>query len=114
MARRRCRPHESAHCALEDWASFIITSLSSTELGYQIVQLDVERVQTPPRALIPRIAFTPTTVKAIENWYEQASNRLKTIACMYYIAEIEYKKKVSRRQHNYLISKVSTYLRSLS
>jgi len=114
MARRRTGPNDRAHCALEDWASFVITSLTSQELGYQIAQLDVERVQTPPKALIPRIAFTPPTVKAIENWYEIATQSLKTTAYMYYLADIEYKNKVTRRQHGYLIANVSRYLTGLS
>lgn len=114
MARRRTGPHERAHCALEDWASFVLTTLTSQELGYQIAQLDVERVQTPPRALIPRVTFTPYTVKCIENWYDIATASLKTTAYLYYLAEIKEKKKVTRRQHGYLIANVSRYLTGLS
>ena len=113
MARRRSVPHERAHCALEDWASFILTTLTSQELGYQIAQLDVERVQTPPKALIPRVTFTPPIVKCIQNWYDSTTDPLKTTAYRYYLANIEDKKKVSRRQHGYLIASVSRYLTGL-
>lgn len=114
MARRRTGPHERAHCALEDWASFLWNTNTSQELGFQIAQLEVERVQTPPKALIPRIAFTPPMVKAVQNWYDTTTKCLRTTAYMYYLAEVEEKRKVTRRQYNYLIANVSRYLTGLS
>jgi len=114
MARRRTEPHQRAHCALEDWASFIWNTSTSQELGYQIAQLDVERVQTPPKALIPRIAFTPPLVRTMQNWYDTTTKCLQTTAYNYYIADVEHKNKVSRRQYNYLIANVSRYLTGVS
>ena len=114
MARRRTGPHERAHWALEDWVSFIHNNTSSQELGYQIAQLEVERVQTPPKALIPRIAFTPPIVKKIQNWYDSTTSSLQSTTNLYYFSTPEDKKKVTRRQYNYLIANVSRYLTGLS
>jgi len=114
LSRPRSGPRERAHHALEDWASFLLTSLSSQELGYQMAQLDVERSPTPPGPLIPHIAFTPYTVRCIQNYYDNTTKRMQTIAYLYYIAEPAYKRQVSKRQHGELISNVSKYLTGLS
>ena len=113
MGRRKSPTRERAHCALEDWASFKILTLTSQEMGYQIAQLDVERVQTPPKALIPRVTFTPPTVKCIDNYMDQATESLKETAIKYYLGPIEIKRQVTRRQYDYLIGSVTRWLTGL-
>jgi len=75
MPAHMTRENKRAHSALEDWASYIHLQ-GSSEIGFAITEWKI-RVQTPPRALVPRVAFTPPTVKAVENWYSEATETLK-------------------------------------
>ena len=104
---RLTREHQRAHDALHDWASWQLTTLTSTELGFQIMILDGVKVQTPPKALIPRVAFTPPTVKAIENFLEESTQIIRSHA-YYYFIEPE-KKQVTRRQYYYLLDIHQTF-----
>jgi len=111
MPAHMTRENKRAHSALEDWASYIHLQ-GSSEIGFAITEWKI-RVQTPPRALIPRVAFTPPTVKAVENWYSEATETLKRHAYMYYLSVPSQHRMISSSQYKYLLRKVSKYLQNI-
>ena len=109
MANLMTKERKEAHYALEGWAAFKILTINSGELGYQQCEWTI-RVQTPPRALIPRITYTPYKVQIIDNWYDLASGDLKERAINIYLAEKSQQQPYTWKQQRKLLDKVYNFM----
>lgn len=102
------RSNAKAHAALLDWSSWLMNHNTTQDLGYQMADFMSTKVNTPPKALIPRIAFTSATVIYVSNWYMGITPILRRNVIRKYFQ----KEEIGKRREEYIWEKLSPYLQN--
>jgi len=116
MARESNRAHngrfsrscdaDRAHSMIQDWASDVILSLSTSQGHGYAVMLMGEGSGIPPHSLIPvGINFSSRETKLVYQWLWQASDLIRNNTVKIYLLH----ERASRDQRNYLLNKAAKY-----